>query len=207
MNIIGKAIDELYRYFQILNEKYYDGKLSEPVITIQKEKSNNLGHFTLDKVWRNRNEVENDELSRYEININPVNLNRPAEEIIGTLNHEMVHYANKASDIKDCNGQVHNKKFKELAERVGLICEKSKKYGWGFTTLSDEFRKYIEETIKPDAKVFEYFRNVEVKESKPREKKTFKYICPECKLEVKAKKDKNIKCADCNVLLEIEEGE
>lgn len=205
LNIIGKVIDELYRYFEILNKDYYEGKLPDPVITIQKSRQNNLGHFTLGKVWKNREEADNEELAKYEININPVNLNRPVEEIVGTVHHEMVHYANKISEINDCNGQVHNKKFKELAESVGLICEKSKKYGWGITELSDTFREYINESIKPDSSAFDYFRSVEKKESKPREKKTFKYICPQCGIDVKGKPYVEIKCGKCDVLMEMEE--
>ena len=49
LNIIGEALDELYRVFNILNHDYYENKLPEPVITIQKARPNNLGHFTLGK--------------------------------------------------------------------------------------------------------------------------------------------------------------
>lgn len=205
MNIIGLAIDELYRYFEILNRDYFESKLPDPVITIQKTRPNNLGHFTLGKVWKNKNEESNEELSKYEININPINLNRSVEEIIGTVQHEMVHYANKLSEIKDCNGQIHNKKFKVLAESVGLICEKSKKYGWGFTELSNSFKEYIAEKINPKSEVFDYFRSVELKASKTREKKTFKYVCPHCGLDIKAKPDVEVKCVKCDVLMEMED--
>lgn len=206
MNVIGNAIDELYRYFEILNKDYYESKLPDPVITIQKARANNLGHFTLGKVWKKRDEENNDDTAKYEININPVNLNRPVEEIIGTVQHEMIHYANKISDINDCNGQIHNKKFKELAENVGLICEKTKKYGWGITSLSEPFKTYIEDRIEPKAEVFDYFRCEDKKrESKPREKKTFKYICPKCGMDVKAKLDAKVKCGKCDVFMVIEE--
>lgn len=46
---------------------------------------------------------------------------------------------------------------------------------------------------------------MEKKESKPREKKTFKYICPQCGIDVKGKPDVEIKCAKCDVLMEKEE--
>lgn len=71
MNIIGEALTELYRIFNILNERFYENKLPEPVLTIQKQRANNLGHFTLSQVWKN----ENTEDTKYEININPVKLN------------------------------------------------------------------------------------------------------------------------------------
>jgi hypothetical protein len=201
-NFIGKALDELYRIFDILNRKYYESKLPYPMITIQKTKrSGNLGWFTLDKVWANKSTEDR----RYEINICAEYLNGEIYEIVDTLQHETVHYANKISDIKDCNGQVHNKKFKRLAEQVGLIVEKSKKYGFGHTSCSDEFRQFIDEVIKPDIKAFEYFRNVPPKEKKEaKEKKTFKYVCHICGAEVKAKKDKNIVCGECECQFEME---
>ena len=201
-NFIGKALDELYRIFDILNKHYYESKLPYPMITIQKTKrTGNLGWFTLDKVWANQNTEDR----RYEINICAEYLNGEIYQIVDTLQHETVHYVNKVADIKDCNGQVHNKKFKRLAEQVGLIVEKSKKYGFGHTSCSDEFKEFIDEVIKPDMKAFEYFRNVPVKEKKvAKEKKTFKYVCPVCAAEVKAKKDKNIVCGECECQFEIE---
>jgi predicted SprT family Zn-dependent metalloprotease len=204
MNVIGEAIDELYRYFSILNKEYYDSKLPDPVITIQKTRPNNLGHFTLDKVWKEKNDTDNDELAKYEININPLNLNRTAQEIITTVHHEMVHYANRYIDVKDCNGQIHNKKFKAMAESVGLICEKGK-YGWGTTYPDDSLIKFINETIRPNEDVFRYFRSYVVKEKKTREKKTFKYICPGCELVAKAERDKKIKCGTCEIDLVMED--
>jgi len=202
-NFIGIALEELYRIFNILNENYFSGKLSYPMLTIQKTKrSGNLGWFTLDKVWNNKNVDD----KRYEINICAEYLTRELHEIVCTLHHEMVHYANKVAEIKDCNGQVHNKKFKVLAESVGLIVEKSKKFGYGHTYCSDEFKSFIDENIKPNPECFSYFRNVPEKEVKPpKEKKTFKYICPGCKLDVKAKAEKNIVCGDCGCELEMEE--
>ena len=58
MNVIGIALDELYRIFSVLNHDKFDDALPEPVITIQKTKGRTLGHFTLDKVWRNKQRVE-----------------------------------------------------------------------------------------------------------------------------------------------------
>lgn len=77
----------------------------------------------------------------------------------------------------------------------------------GITELSDTFREYISESIKPDSSVFDYFRSVEKKESKPREKKTFKYTCPNCGIDVKGKPDVDIKCGKCDVSMEMEESE
>lgn len=218
MNVIGIALEELYRIFSILNHDKFNDILPEPVITIQKTKGLALGHFTLDKVWRNKQNVEEnditmsneDETAYYEINIDPRWFcNRSAVEIVETLLHEMCHYYNKLSDIKDCNGNIHNKKFKSLAESVGLIVEKGKSVGYGYTSLSDELKEYIKEIIKPNEQSFEYFRDSVIKggTNKPKTKKLFKYTCPDCGQIVKGKKDIIVKCGLCNVEMEMEDIE
>jgi len=208
-NIIGIALDELYRWFPILNEKYYSNKLAYPVITIQKAKrSGNLAWFTLDRVWINKNEEDKEKDSKFEVNICADYLNRDIHEIIGSFHHELVHYANKIAEIRDCNGQIHNKKFKNLAEGVGLIVTKSKKYGFGHTECSPELIEFINEIIKPNEKAFEYFRSIPQKIAKPskeRKKSQFIYICPQCEEKIKAKADKNIICEDCGCKFEQQE--
>ena len=66
------------------------------------------------------------------------------EHIIATLLHEMCHYFNYVNGINDTNGNKHNKKFKKLAESVGLVVEKGKSVGYGYTSLSDELKDYVE---------------------------------------------------------------
>ena len=209
MNVIGAALDELYRIFTILNLHKFNGELPEPVITIQKTKGRALGHFTLNKIWRDKNNVESDETSYYEINIDPrwFNTRTPAD-VAETLLHEMCHYYNKMNDIKDCSGNVHNKKFKKSAENVGLVVEKGKSVGWGYTSMSDELRTFMEEIVKPNDKAFEYFRSVPMKLSGgggERKKSVFKYICPDCGQEAKGKRDVVIKCGLCDVVMDMEE--
>ena len=211
MNVVGAALEELYRIFDILNKDKFNGELSEPVITIQKTKGSTLGHFTLDRTWRDKNNKESDEVSYYEINIDPRWFNsRTPADVAETLLHEMCHYYNKMNDIKDCSGNVHNKKFKKSAENVGLIVEKGKSVGWGYTSMSDELKAYMDEVVKPNDKAFEYFRTAPTKLSGGgggRKKNLFKYTCPECGQEVKGKRDVTIKCGLCDVVMDMEDEE
>lgn len=69
MNVIGTALEELYRIFAILNHDKFNDELSEPVITIQKTKESTLGHFTSDKAWKNKNNAESDETSYHQLPI------------------------------------------------------------------------------------------------------------------------------------------
>lgn len=211
MNVIGMALEELYRIFNILNNDKFDGKLPEPVITIQKTKGRTLGHFTLDRTWKDKNNVESEEDSYYEINIDPRWFNsRTSADVAETLLHEMCHYYNKMKDIKDCSGNVHNKKFKSSAEKVGLVVEKGKGVGYGYTSMSEALRAYMEEVVKPSEVAFEYFRTAPMKLSGAggeRKKNVFKYTCPECGQEAKAKRDVAIKCGHCDVLMKMEDVE
>lgn len=202
MNELTQTIKELNRIFDLLNEKYFNGELETPIITLQKSRKNNLGHFTLSKIWKNKETEE----CRYEININPINLDRPVVNICETILHEACHMYAKMNDIKDCSGQNHNKKFKKIAEERDLICTRGKN-GWGFTSPTEDFIKFVEEEVNPDPECFKYFMNIpkEEKPDKPKNKKTFKYICPTCGMEVKAKPDSNVMCGDCGCKLEIEE--
>lgn len=208
MNIIGTALEELYRIFDILNHDKFDNTLPVPVITIQKTGGKTLGHFTLDKVWNNKNNSDSDEEeSYYEINIDPRWFcDRTADDVVETLLHEMVHYCNKISEIKDCNGNVHNKKFKTLAEKVGLVVEKGKSVGYGYTSASNELKAYIDTKIHPNETAFEYFRATVIKPAKPKKKTLFKYTCPKCNQVAKGKRDIAIKCGKCDIVMKIEDN-
>lgn len=210
MNVVGIALEELYRIFAILNKDKFDGKLPEPVITIQKTRMNAYGWFTPDRTWRDKNNEDSDETSYNEINIDPrwFNVRTPAD-IAETLLHEMCHYYNRVNGVKDCNGQVHNKKFKRVAEDVGLVVEKGKSVGFGYTSMSDELKTYMDEVVKPNEKAFEYFRSAPIKTAAggTKKKTLFKYTCPECGQEVKGKRDVTIKCGICDVVMDMEDVE
>ena len=215
MNVIGTAIEELYRIYAILNHDKFDNDLPEPVITIQKTRGNVLGHCTTYKAWKNKQNTEDviseteDETAYYEINIYPRWFDkRTAEEVVETLLHEMCHYCNKLADIKDCNGNVHNKKFKSMAESVGLIVEKDKKFGYGITFLSNELMDYIKDKIKPNEEAFEYFRSDLVKsKTEKKTKRTFEYTCLDCGQSVKGKRDIAIMCGTCKAFMKMEDVE
>lgn len=211
MNVIGAALEELYRIFDILNRDKFNGELTEPVITIQKTRGRTLGHFTLAKVWKDKNDEQSEENSYYEINVDPRWFNsRTPADVAETLLHEMCHYHNKINDIKDCSGNVHNKKFKSSAEKVGLVVEKGKGVGYGYTSMSEALKAYMDEVVKPSEEAFEYFRSAPMKLSGAggeRKKSIFKYTCPECGQEAKAKRDVAIKCGHCDVLMKMEDAD
>jgi hypothetical protein len=202
-NFIGIATEELYRIFDCINYKYYSNQLKVPMIIIQSTKAGgrNLlnGWFTLNKVWVDKLKEEN----KYEITICAESLQHTLVEICETMNHEIVHYYNKISDIQDCCGKRHNKKFMKQAMNVDLECIKDSKIGY-ITNATPKFESFVKDIIKPDENIFNFFRQL-IDEKKIAQKSSFKYECPTCGLKIRAKKDISIKCGECDIALEMED--
>ena len=108
----NRAAAYLNMIFELLNDRYFEGALSRPVVTIQSTPKA-YGHFTLYDAWS----VDGEKGMR-EINIGAGTLSRPIENVVATLLHEMVHYWNDTHGVKDCSrgGTYHNRKFKEAAD-------------------------------------------------------------------------------------------
>lgn len=115
------------------------------VFTVQtKGKKNALGWFWADR-WKNGKDS-----AVHEINLSAETLREchPGEVII----HELAHAENQTLGIKDCSGRSHNKKFKTMAERLGLeVKPRDKSVGFGFTDLGAGARVFLKEAnYSPD---------------------------------------------------------
>lgn len=197
-----KAVTELKNIYDNLNRDYYEDKLPEVVITIQSSpKGKAYGWYAKDR-WG----IETDKEKAFdEINISAEYLSRPIENIVSTLQHEMVHLYCAMNDIKDTsnNNVYHNKKFKEEAEQRGLSIEKAQTIGYSVTTPTEEFIEYIKDlSISEDA--FKFFRKMPLGKEKTKKtaKKTTKYTCPCCEVSVRGEPDLEIECRKCGVLME-----
>lgn len=72
--------------------------------------------------------------------------------------HELAHAENNVLGIKDCSGRQHNKKFKAMAERLGLLVhDRDKLVGYGFTDLADGAKTFLAK-IKFDTTIFQAYR-------------------------------------------------
>lgn len=192
--IIG-ILDSLFVKF---NEHFFESKLSIPVITVASDvKKNSFGWCTSWKAWL---EGE-DEQGHYEINICAEYLNRPFAEICETLLHEMVHLFNLENDVKDTSraGTYHNKAFKAAAEAHGLICPQPGKYGWSKTEASETTKAYFNSLGISDFALYRVQPNVSNKKSSS----TRKYVCQNCGAIIRATKEINAICADCDVPFEL----
>ena len=132
MTEYNRASGYLNKIFALLNEKYFESALSKPVITIQSTPKA-YGHVSVCDRWIS------DEKGRKELNIGAGTLNRPIEEIVATMLHEMVHIYCMDNGIQDTSRgyKYHNKHFKEQAEKRDLIIEHSQSYGWTITKPTD----------------------------------------------------------------------
>ena len=202
---ISRTVGYLEKMYRQLNADMFNGELVTPMITIQST-PHSYGHVTCGKVWKRKDE------QTYELNIGAGTLDRPIENVVSTLLHEMVHIYNMMNDIQDCSrgNTYHNKKFKEKAESVGLRIDYDKRIGWSITSPTEELIDYIIEHEWSDIMIN---RNEHVKlplsgiggksgtddTSAPTKKpsSTRKYICPCCGMSVRATRTVNIICADC----------
>lgn len=212
-----KNMQEVLEYgFDVLNKVYFNGELPPIVISIMSSPRTN-GHFTCGRVWRA------EETLMHEINISAEHLDRPIENIMATLQHEMIHYYCEINDIADTSqyGRYHNKKFKSEAEARGLIITRADGIGWSLTQPSENFIKVLKEhgiekpiDINRDGLILDILGKlgkggtdgtdgngntlpIPIQPKKPKQS-TRKYICPCCGNSFRATKEINVKCMDCD---------
>lgn len=209
-----KNMQEVLEYgFEVLNEVYFDDTLPSVVITIMSS-PRTYGHFTVGKVWKADEEHLN------EINISAEHLDRPIENVMATLQHELIHFYCQINNIADTSqsGRYHNKNFKREAEVRGLIISYAKYIGYSVTEPSPEFIEVLQShgIEKPlninrdgimgiagiggngsgdDGKSGTDGKGIQTGKRKT---STRKYQCPCCGNSFRATKDIRVLCMDCN---------
>lgn len=202
----NRAAAYLNTIFDLLNARYFEGALSRPIITIQSTPKA-YGHYTLYDAWS----VDGEKGMR-EINIGAGTLSRPIENVVATLLHEMVHYWNDQNGIKDASrgNTYHNKNFKAKAEACDLVVEHHETYGWSITSPSDALVEFCIDNdlreIRLNRNDFDFSRvsgtgthsGTFTFGGSNKKSSTRKYICPCCGMSVRATRNVNIACLDCN---------
>ncbi len=202
----NRAAGYLNKIFDLLNETYFENALARPTITIQSSPKC-YGHFSLrEDTWVSKLGMT------HEINIGAGTLARPIEEIVCTMLHEAIHYWNYQNGVKDCSrgSTYHNGRFKAAAESRDLIVTHSEKYGWSHTSPSDAILQFC---LDNDLSDIQITRNEPISYGIPgtgtqsgtdgtittKPSSSRKYVCPCCRNSVRATKNVNIACLDCNV--------
>ena len=203
----SRLAGQLEKLYSKLNNDFFNGELEQPIITIQST-PRAYGHYSLFNAWTVKGE------GRREINIGAGTLDRPIENVVATMLHEMAHqYNDQIAHLQDCSrgGTYHNKYFKRTAEAHGLTVDRSDKYGWSITEPSDELIEWI---LNNNIQEILINRNepygIRIAGGNstasggtdiPAGKKghSRRYSCPRCGAIVRATKAVNVFCGDCMV--------
>ena len=200
----------LERLFRDLNTDIFNNQLDTPIITISPTKRA-YAHYTPFDAW-NVNER-----GKREINIASGTLNRPLENIVASLLHEMVHfYDDTVLHVQDCSrgGTYHNKQFAKSCTTHGLTVTHSDRYGWNRTELNDdmimwlleydEFREiemcrdyYAPDGTSSGAKTADGGRGNITVTTTVSKSSSRRYVCPFCGMIIRATKQVNVICGDC----------
>lgn len=146
------------------------------------------GHFHAN-IWQEREFKISDNMSLvhpaslHEIMLSGESLERGAVGTLGTLIHELAHAWNFENEVKDCSdsGRYHNTKFKETAERMGLVIEKADRIGWSTTTVPEATQqRYADELEALEEAITAYRRgDLAVAADAPKQEK-WHMGCAEC---------------------------
>ena len=220
---IDKVTSELYKAFDLFNQKYFGNELPITAITIQSSghKRNSMGWCTTSEVWGDKE----GKIKMYEINLTAEFLDLDFHETMDTLLHEMVHLFHMVKGIKDTSrkGTYHNKNFKNKVLEIGFEYKEDKPdslHGWSFARIGEKVKREIDamninkEVFSISRKGFYYYQQID-NGSSPEEidiqsgrgtggsnPSTFKWVCEDCGLIMRSsKKDVNVICGDCNKTL------
>ncbi len=204
---MSRLVNQLEKMFRALNTDFFNNELETPIITISPT-SRCFAHYTPWDAW------QAGDSGKREINIASGTLNRPLEAITASLLHEMTHmYNDIILNIQDTSrgGTYHNKAFKKEAEKRGLICTRTDKYGFAHTEPSDDLLEWLLEHNE--------LREVEICRVEPSytsvgigthtasggitiigtkaKSNSRRYICRCCHTVIRATKTVNVICGDC----------
>jgi hypothetical protein len=166
----------------------------------RKKSSLTHGHFHASQ-WVHGEEQE----VMHEVMLSGESLVRGAEATLGTLIHEAAHAVAHVTGVQDTsnNGRYHNKRFKAIAEGMGVSLTEAPTRGWTTTELAEgTAEKYKDGLDKLRAVLGTYRRDaIEVAPVKPRNSTKIKIDC-DCQEEVSVSKiwfenKGEIMCGDC----------
>lgn len=205
---MSRLVNQLEKMFRALNADLFDNALATPIITVIPTPKA-YAHYVPYDIWDTKDD------SKREINIASGTLNRPLENILASLLHEMVHmYNDTVLNIQDTsrNGTYHNKAFATACREHGLICTKTEKYGWSHTEPDDTLLEWLLnhnelreiEMCRTDTRymptgIGSRSASGGIQIITTAKGNSRRYICPCCHTIVRATRIVNIVCGDCAV--------
>lgn len=159
--------------------------------------------------WGYCYEQDNWEMSKNgakELGLTPSCIVAGVEQMVNTITHELVHAYNGMNGIHDCNGQVHNGRFKKTCEMVGLSAKRKDRRGYS-TDLEDREEdciKWENELIQDTLTIeeLEFLQNVTtyiptLVERKAKDRNLKVFVCPECGAKARASPNTALCCGGC----------
>ena len=107
-----------------------------------------LGHFAAGR-WQLTGEKAGQAAGLHELFVSGEGLSRGSDEVLATLGHEAAHGLAAVRGISDTSrqGRYHNKRFKALAEELGLAVDEDGTRGWSATTLAEGTEQHYAATL------------------------------------------------------------
>lgn len=136
---MSRLTGELEKAFRLLNAELFNDELPTPIITVIPT-PRAYAHYVPFDIWSTK------DTAKREINIASGTLDRPLENILASLVHEMVHmYCDCILNTQETSnkGVYHNKIFKREAEAHGLIVTRSEKYGYSHTEPAEALIDFL----------------------------------------------------------------
>lgn len=206
---MSRTVGQIEKCFRLLNDELFNGELPTCMITVVPS-ARSYAHYTTFEAWQTKGS------GKHEINISSAYLDRPLENILASLIHEMVHcYNDCVLNVKDVsnNGVYHNKRFKQAAEDHGLIVTRSEKYGWSHTEPGDRVLQFVLDhdelrEIEMNRTPYDLIQipigthsgSSGVTATPPVLKgHSRKWVCPHCGTIIRSNKTVNVICGDCMV--------
>jgi len=215
---LQKELDFITRLAKLTNETFFNSKCDPVIFTFQKLQGI-YGCATAKPIYKDS------KMQYYQITIDPTNakINNSLAAVIDTVIHEMIHIYCRAVNIKETSngGRYHNERFKVLAEKCGLKCQRFPVYGWNsLNELSPALIDLLQKTFDESSMqtLFEIAINAHKDpktghavadavdgensdapaSSTPSENRNLTaYICPVCGAKARAGKNANLICGTC----------
>lgn len=198
-----KTLDDAFKYF---NDKLFDGKLPDILITLQrKARTNGYHHFEKFEDRKSKNKIT-------EIALNPDSFaDRTDQEILSTLVHELCHHW-QWSFGSPVRAGYHDKEWASKMNEIGLMPTSTGEVGGRQTgqrmthviVEGGKFETACGAFLTRGSAL--YLNSVVVpKETKERKKTREKFTCPRCHQSAWAKKTAKLACGNCIQPMIIEE--
>lgn len=218
LNNVQRVQQYLKKIFRLLNEQIFDNELEDVQIVLSNS-SRCYGYYTLNKsTWIGNSCGQ--EFHHHEIGVSAQFLSSEGRDItslVATLAHECCHALGEQQGIRTCsrNNVYHNRRFRDIAEKHGLIVEHSPQHGYSHTSCGERLLQFCIDNDLQDIRInrcSDYYIPLGAGSSPSsggstattaRRPSSYKLLCPSCACTVRATKlGVRLMCISCDEEME-----